>query len=161
PGGILGGPGVADNGAGLAGLLGIAKALKASPAVRDCTSNLLLVANVSEEGEGNLLGMRHLCQQGPYARRTSSFIVLDGAGTDHLPTRALGSRRFEIVITGPGGHSWSDFGMANPIHTLARAISIFADTPLPNGGRSSINVGTIEGGASINSIPGQAKAKVD
>ncbi len=161
PGGILGGPGVADNGAGLAALLAIAKALKASPAVRDCTHNLLLVANVGEEGEGNLFGMRHLCQQGPYARRTSAFIVLDGAGTDHITTQALGSRRFEIVITGPGGHSWSDFGMVNPIHALARAVSIFADTPLPNGGRSSINVGTIEGGAGINSIPGQAKAKVD
>jgi len=161
PAGVLGGPGVADNGAGLAALLAIAKALKASPAVRDCTHNLLLVANVGEEGEGNLLGMRHLCQQGPYARRICAFVVLDGAGTDHITTQALGSRRFEIVVTGPGGHSWSDFGMVNPIHALARGVSIFSDTPLPNGGRSSINVGTIEGGASFNSIPGQAKAKVD
>src|SRR5713226_7591977 len=99
PAGILGGPGVSDNGAGLTALLAIAKALKASPAIRDCTHNLLLVANVGEEGEGNLFGMRHLCQQGPYARRICAFVVLDGAGTDHITTQALGSRRFEIVIT--------------------------------------------------------------
>ena len=161
PNGVLAGPGVADNGAGLAALLAIAKALKASSALRDCTHNLLFVANVGEEGEGNLCGMRYLCQQGPYARRICAFIVLDGAATDHITTQALGSRRFEILISGPGGHSWSDFGMVNPIHVLARAIAMFSDTALPNGARSSINVGTIEGGSSVNSIPAQARAKVD
>lgn len=161
PGGIIAGPGVADNGAGLAALLAIAKALKAGPPLPECTHNLLLAANVGEEGEGNLYGMRHLCTQSPFARRICAFLVLDGAATDHITTQALGSRRFEIVINGPGGHSWSDFGTVNPIHALARAIAIFSDTPLPAGSRSSINVGTIDGGASINSIPTQARAKVD
>ena len=160
-GGLLAGPGVSDNGAGLAALLAIAKALKSTAPLSGCTHNLLLVANVAEEGEGNLYGMRFLCQQSSYARRLCAFVVLDGAGSDHITTQALGSRRFEIVITGPGGHSWSDFGVVNPVHALARAIAFFSDTPLPAGFRSSINVGTIEGGASVNSIPGQARAKVD
>ena len=161
PGGILAGPGVADNGAGLTALLAVAKALKSNGPLRESTHNLLLVANVGEEGEGNLCGMRYLCQQSSYARRICAYLVLDGAATDHITTQALGSRRFEILITGPGGHSWSDYGVVNPVHALARAIAIFTDTPLPAGSRSSINVGTIEGGSSVNSIPSQARAKVD
>jgi tripeptide aminopeptidase len=161
PGGVIAGPGVADNGAGLAALLAVAQALKLAPALPDCIHNLLLVANTGEEGEGNLYGMRFLCRQSPYARRISAFLVLDGASTDHITVQALGSRRFEVLITGPGGHSWSDFGAANPVHALARAVSLFADVPLPAGGRSAINVGILEGGTSVNSIPSQARAKVD
>jgi tripeptide aminopeptidase len=161
PGGVLAGPGISDNGAGLAALLAIAKALKLNGGLSGCTSNLLLVANVGEEGEGNLYGMRYLCTQSPYSRRVSAFLVLDGAGTDHITTQALGSRRFEVAISGPGGHSWSDFGIVNPVHALARAIAQFCDTPLPGGFRSSINVGTIDGGVTVNSIPTQARAKVD
>ena len=103
PNGVLAGPGVADNGAGLAALIAVARALQASPPLADCTHNLLLVANTGEEGEGNLLGMRHLCRQSSYARRISAFLVLDGAATDHITTQALGSRRFELTVTGPGG----------------------------------------------------------
>ncbi len=161
PGGVIAGPGVADNGAGLAALLAVAQALKLAPVLPDCTHNLLLVANTGEEGEGNLYGMRFLCRQSPYARRISAFLVLDGASTDHITVQALGSRRFEVLVTGPGGHSWSDFGAANPVHALARAVSLFADVPLPAGGRSAINVGILEGGTSVNSIPSQARAKVD
>ena len=161
PNGTLAGPGVADNGAGLAALVGIGKALKTSRPLHECTHNLLLAATVGEEGEGNLCGMRYLCRQSGYARRISAFLVLDGAATDHITTQALGSRRFEVVLSGPGGHSWSDFGMANPVHALARAMSLFSDTPLLAGLRSSLNVGVIEGGASVNAIPAQARAKID
>jgi tripeptide aminopeptidase len=161
PGGIFNGPGVADNGAGLAALVALAQALKAAPAFADCTRNLLLAANVGEEGEGNLYGMRYLCRQSSYARRISAFLVLDGAATDHITTQALGSRRFEVMVSGPGGHSWSDFGTPNPVHALARAVAQFSEVPLPPGARSSINVGVLEGGSSVNSIPAQARAKVD
>ncbi len=159
--GWLAGPGVSDNGAGLAALLAVARALKTAPALRGCSHNLLLAATVGEEGEGNLSGMRHLCRQSSYARRLSAFLVLDGAGIDHITTQALGSRRFEILLTGPGGHSWSDFGAPNPVHALARAVARFADIELPAGVRCSINVGVIEGGSSINAIPSHARAKVD
>lgn len=162
--GDLRGPGVSDNGAGLAALLAVAKAIKSTADSADIWNRLLLVANVGEEGEGNLSGIRHLCRQPELIQRIRAFLVLDGAATDHITTQALGSRRFEIVFSGSGGHSWSDFGMANPVHALSRAIAHFVDQrpidPRSNP-KVSVNVGIIEGGASINAIPSSARAKVD
>jgi tripeptide aminopeptidase len=155
------GPGVSDNGAGLAALLAIARVWKACSRLPEFPAGLLLAANVGEEGEGNLLGMRHLCRQATGARRIESFIVVDGANTDHITTRALGSRRFEVTFSGPGGHSWSDFGVVNPLHALCRAVTLFSETRLDSSPRSAINVGLIEGGASINAIAQTARAKVD
>ncbi|HVW83549.1 MAG TPA: M20/M25/M40 family metallo-hydrolase, partial [Bryobacteraceae bacterium] len=162
------GPGVSDNGAGLAALLAIAKAIKSLPpsydAVNGLWNRLLLVANVGEEGEGNLCGMRHLCRQTELVRHLSAFLVLDGAATDHITCQALGSRRFEVVFSGPGGHSWSDFGIGNPVHALSRAISSFVDhRPLDprSSPKVAINIGVIEGGSSVNAIPASARAKVD
>ncbi len=162
--GDMRGPGVSDNGAGLSALLAFAKAIKSAPGGADAWRRLLLVANVGEEGEGDLSGMRHLCRQPEWIGRICAFLVADGAGTDHITTHALGSRRFEILFSGSGGHSWSDFGVANPVHALNRAMAQFVDqrpvdprsTP-----RVSVNVGVIEGGASINAIPASARAKVD
>jgi tripeptide aminopeptidase len=73
----------------------------------------------------------------------------------------LGSRRFEVTFTGPGGHSWSDYGLANPLHALCRAVSLFAETRMDGGPKSAINVGLIEGGSSVNAIAQGARAKVD
>ena len=154
------GPGVSDNGAGLAALLAMARVLKQNPPALPL-SHLLLVANVGEEGEGNLNGMRHLCLHSPLAGQFSAFVVLDGAATDHVTSQALGCRRFEVTFSGPGGHSWSDAGTANPVHALCRAMAAFAETPLEDQLRSSVNVGLIEGGTSINSIAASARAKVD
>src|SRR5450432_4545013 len=153
PDGRFRGPGVSDNGAGLAALLAVARAWKSSSGLPESAAGLLLVANVGEEGEGNLLGMRHLCKQSPLARKIQAFLVVDGANIDHITTRALGSRRFEVTFTGPGGHSWSDFGVGNPVHALCRAVAFFSETRLDggkdggkdNGAKSSVNVGLIEG----------------
>jgi acetylornithine deacetylase/succinyl-diaminopimelate desuccinylase-like protein len=161
PDGTFRGPGVSDNGAGLAALIAIAAAVRGCIASPDLP--LLLVANVGEEGEGNLSGMRYLCRQSPLASRIRSFLVLDGPNTDHITSQALASRRFDVNITGPGGHSWSDYGIGNPVHALSRAITLFADKG-QNGSsspRSSFNFGVVEGGSSINSIPSSARAKVD
>jgi acetylornithine deacetylase/succinyl-diaminopimelate desuccinylase-like protein len=157
------GPGVSDNGAGLAALLAVARVWKTCPKIPDLRAGLMLVANVGEEGEGNLVGMRHLCKQSPLARKIESFVIVDGANTDHITTRALGSRRFEVTFTGPGGHSWSDYGIANPVHALSRAIAFFTEHRFPGNGspRSSYNFGILEGGSSINSIPTLARTKVD
>lgn len=163
PDGTMLGPGVSDNGAGLAALLAIARAMKASPRV-DTPNSVLFVANVGEEGEGNLSGMRYLCRQSSLASKIRGFIVLDGPTTDHITCQALASRRFEITFSGPGGHSWSDFGIGNPVHALSRAIALFTDDPssrLTTAPRASYNFGTIEGGSSINSIPTEARSKVD
>jgi acetylornithine deacetylase/succinyl-diaminopimelate desuccinylase-like protein len=153
------GPGVSDNGAGLAALLAVARVWKSTAIANGSLSRgLMLVANVGEEGEGNLLGIRHLCKQ---ARKIAAFVIVDGANTDHITTRALGSRRFEVTFSGPGGHSWSDFGVGNPVHALCRAVALFAETRLDGGPKSSVNVGLIEGGSGVNAIAQSARAKVD
>ena len=159
----MNGPGVSDNGAGLAALLAIARALRTYPEVEDLCPSLLFVANVGEEGEGNLSGMRYLCRQGPSAPKIGAFLVLDGPTTDHITWQALASRRFDVTFTGAGGHSWSDYGIGNPVHALSRAITLFTETRLNGSGspRSSYNFGVLEGGQSINSIPTHARTKVD
>jgi acetylornithine deacetylase/succinyl-diaminopimelate desuccinylase-like protein len=157
PDGKLFGPGVSDNGAGLSALLAIAAAWKAT---RPLDDSPLLIANVGEEGEGNLSGMRYLCRASATSR-IKTFLVLDGPGTDRITSQALASRRFDVTITGPGGHSWSDYGVGNPVHALARAVTLFNDRAPNTGPRSSFNFGLIEGGSSINSIPSEARAKVD
>ena len=161
PDGTMEGPGVTDNGSGLAALVALARVFQDGPPVADPVQNLLLVANVAEEGEGNLHGMKYLCRHSPFAPRIAAYLVLDGASTGHITAEALGSRRFEIIIEGHGGHSWNDFGTANPVHALGRTIAVLADTDLPATPRTTLSVGVIEGGSSVNSIAPVARAKVD
>lgn len=162
PGGRFRGPGVSDNGAGLAGLLAFASLWKSEPPL---PVSPILIANVGEEGEGNLSGMRFLCRQSPLAGKIRTYLVLDGPGTDHITCRALASRRFEVTITGPGGHSWSDHGTVNPVHALSRAIHFFTEGQFEDGfpisPRVSFNFGILDGGISVNSIPTSARAKLD
>ena len=158
------GPGSCDNGAGLAALLGILAALRYAEIQPPLT--LLFVANVGEEGEGNLRGMRHLFQRSPYCGHIGALLALEGSGTAAAVTRALGSQRFRITITGPGGHSWSDAGAPNPIVLLSRAIAALADLPglEPRAGddpRTTLSPGCISGGTSINSIPTSATVQLD
>jgi acetylornithine deacetylase/succinyl-diaminopimelate desuccinylase-like protein len=161
PDGKFHGPGVSDNGAGLSALLAMAKGVQVCGP--QMFRRVVFVANVGEEGEGNLSGMRYLCRQSPLSSRISALLVLDGPASDHITCQALASRRFDINITGPGGHSWSDYGIGNPVHALSRAIAFFTDTPLNGSGRprSSFNFGIVQGGLSINSIAGSARAKLD
>jgi tripeptide aminopeptidase len=150
-------PGISDNGTGLAALVAVAGAVysaKIKP-----RETILFAANVGEEGEGNLRGMRALVDA--YHSKLRAVIVLDGSGIDHVTTRALASRRVEVVITGPGGHSWSDFGLVNPINALVRGSVRFINTKVPMSPRTTFNLGQIEGGTSVNSIPYEARLKVD
>jgi tripeptide aminopeptidase len=153
----LSAPGISDNGTGLAALVSIARAIQESKIKPRRT--ILFVADVGEEGEGNLRGMRALVEA--YRARLKAAVVLDGSGTDHVTTKALASRRLEVLITGPGGHSWSDFGMPNPINALVRGSIRFINTKVPANPRTTFNLGQIEGGTSVNSIPYDAKLKVD
>ena len=150
-------PGISDNGAGLAALVAIARAVQEAHIKPQRT--ILFAANVGEEGEGNLRGMRALVDAN--RGRLKAVIVLDGAGTDYVTTKALASRRLEVVISGPGGHSWSDFGMPNPINALVRSAVRFLNTKVPTNPRTTFNLGQIEGGTSVNSIPHEARLKVD
>ena len=150
-------PGISDNGSGVAALLALARALQFAQVKPERT--ILFVSDVGEEGEGNLRGMRAIVDN--YRERLKAVVVLDGSGTDHVTTKALASRRLEALITGPGGHSWSDFGMPNPINALARSSVRFINTKVPASPRTTFNIGQIEGGTSVNSIPHEARLKVD
>ena len=150
-------PGISDNGAGLAALLALARAVHSAHLKPQRT--ILFVADVGEEGEGNLRGMRALVET--YRAGLKAVVVLDGSGTDHVTTKALASRRLEALITGPGGHSWSDFGMPNPINALVRGSVRFINTKVPATPRTTFNIGEIEGGTSVNSVPHEARLKVD
>ncbi len=153
----LNAPGIADNGAGLAALVGLARALSESR-IRT-TKTIVLAADVGEEGEGNLRGIRTLVEN--YGARLAAVIAIDGASMEHITTQGIASQRVEVEISGPGGHSWSDFGSPNPITALARAIVKFSSIPVTENPRSSYNFGVIEGGTSVNSIPSSASVKVD
>jgi acetylornithine deacetylase/succinyl-diaminopimelate desuccinylase-like protein len=152
-------PGACDNSAGVAGMLAIAKALVVAKV--ELAGALIFMGNVGEEGEGDLRGVRHLYRQQALAGRIAAHIVLDGAGTDSAVTQALGSRRYRITISGPGGHSFTDAGTPNPIAALTRALAALTQTQLPQEPRTTLNLGTISGGTSVNSIAESAQATVD
>ncbi|WP_158944174.1 M20/M25/M40 family metallo-hydrolase [Granulicella sp. S190] len=152
-------PGICDNAAGLTALLAIASALRYANITPPIP--ILFAANVGEEGEGDLRGMRHLFERGPYRSRIAAALILEGGGTSAAVTRALGSLRFRITITGPGGHSWTDAGTPNPILVLSQALTQVAALNLPTDPLTTLNVGHISGGTSINSIPESATALLD
>jgi len=153
------GPGVSDNGAGVASMLAIAALLRAVR-VRHALP-FVFIGNVGEEGEGDLRGMRHIFSTPRWKDSIAYSLVLDGAGADTIVAEALGSRRFEVIVRGPGGHSWSDFGAPNPIVILAKAIDTFTATVVPTVPKTTFNIGVIRGGTSVNSIPESASMKVD
>jgi tripeptide aminopeptidase len=156
----LSAPGACDNGAGVAAMLAIAAAMQHAGLETEC--EVLFVGNVGEEGEGDLRGMRHFYRDASEAREhIAGHIVLDGAGHESAVTHALGSQRYLVTITGPGGHSWTDAGRPNPIILLSRAIQRFSTVTLPDLPRTTMNVGTIEGGTAINAIPERAAARID
>lgn len=153
------GPGISDNGAGVVAMLAIGAALREANIQTE--SPILFVANVGEEGEGDLRGMRSLFNDPRWKDAIGYAVILDGGGADSIVTEGLGSRRFLVTVSGPGGHSWSDFGTPNPIVVLARAIDIFGKTPVPASPKATFNIGVISGGTSVNSIPESASIKVD
>ncbi|MBO0910592.1 MAG: M20/M25/M40 family metallo-hydrolase [Acidobacteria bacterium] len=153
------GPGISDNAAGVAALLALAAAIENFSLRHD--RSFLFIGNVGEEGEGDLRGMRHIFTQSAWKDRIDSSLVIDGAGTDTIVAEALGSRRFEVIVRGPGGHSWSDFGAPNPIVALGRSIHLFSQTRVPSSPKSTFNIGVIRGGTSVNSIPESAAMRVD
>lgn len=153
-------PGISDDGCGLVALIAIVQALRTANIQTE--GSILFVGTVGEEGEGNLRGVRHLLTRGSWSsQKIDAFLSFDGPGIDRITNRALGSRRYRVEFTGPGGHSWGDFGLPNPVHALGRAISRLAAYPVPRDPRTTFNVGSIEGGTSVNAIPARAAMEVD
>ena len=150
-------PGIGDDCRGLAVVLAVARAIQLAKVATK--GDLVLVANVGEEGAGNLRGIRHLFDTKPMGP-IEAFISVDGIGLG-LISRAVGSNRYRVIFKGPGGHSFGDFGMPNPVHAMGRAIATIADLRVPTSPRTTFNVGVIDGGTSVNSIAGTATMQVD
>jgi acetylornithine deacetylase/succinyl-diaminopimelate desuccinylase-like protein len=155
----LAAPGACDNGAGVVAMLAIAAAMRHAQIRPAC--DLIFIGNVGEEGEGDLRGMRHLYEQAPWRERVAAHVVLDGAGHEVAVTHALGSKRYLVTITGPGGHSWTDAARPNPVVVLSRAVARLGDLALSTKPRTTLNVGTMEGGTAVNAIPERATARFD
>lgn len=155
----LAAPGACDNAAGVIGMLALAEALVRAEVKLPVP--ILILANVGEEGEGDLRGVRHFYDQRELSGRVAAHVVLDGAGADSAVSQALGSRRFQVSIKGPGGHSFTDSGTPNPIVALGMAIAALARTPVPERPTTTLNVGTVQGGTSVNSVPESAMASID
>jgi tripeptide aminopeptidase len=151
------GPGIGDNGRGLAALVALAGVID-GVALRPRVP-VVFVGTTGEEGSGDLRGAKHLFANGLGAARAA--VILDGAGDDRIVHRALGSRRFRIEFRGPGGHSWSSYGAPNAVHAAARCAATLAAIALPDTPRTTLSVGRMGGGMSVNAIPADAWLEVD
>jgi di/tripeptidase len=137
--------------------------IRAMNEARLTTANdLLFVANVGEEGLGDLRGTKFLLTKGRYKDRIKQFIAVDGSGPgDDITTGAVGSRRYRVTFSGPGGHSYAAFGLVNPAFAMADAIQRVAAIKVPESPRTTFNVGVVGGGTSINTIPNSVWMEVD
>jgi acetylornithine deacetylase/succinyl-diaminopimelate desuccinylase-like protein len=157
--GVIRAPGIADDARGLTALLALARTLNEH--LPTTPGPFLLAATVGEEGTGNLRGVRHLFRGGGPCAKASGFISLDGVGLDRVITRGVGSARLRIQLRGPGGHSWTDWGLPNPIHLLGKVIAGMEELPLPAEPRTTATAARWGGGRSINAIPQEAWAELD
>ncbi len=158
-GDLLRGPGISDDARGLAALLAVARALGAGSVTT--VRPIRFVATVGEEGSGDLRGVKHLFTHDGAAHGAAGFISLDGAGLERIVVRALGSRRYRVTVRGPGGHSWVDWGTANPIHALTRLAATLTERRLPTHPQTTLTIARIGGGKSINAIPQEAWLEID
>jgi acetylornithine deacetylase/succinyl-diaminopimelate desuccinylase-like protein len=156
-GAILRGPGISDNCRGLAVLIAIARALTAGDVQTE--GSITLAATVGEEGLGDLRGVRTLLGE-TLKGRVDAFVAIDGTG-ESITNTAVGSRRYRVTFRGSGGHSYNNFGRANPAHALGRAIARISDLRVPSRPKTTFNVGRIGGGTSVNAIPVESWMEID
>lgn len=152
-------PGIGDDTVSLSIMLGLIRALE--KAKIETKGDILFVGDVGEEGPGNLKGVRHLFTKGEFAGKITHFISLEpGIGGD-VVNQGIGSKRYKVSFHGPGGHSYGDFGIVNPAYAMADAITRFSNYPGPMVENTVFNVGIIEGGTSVNSIPHTVSMTID
>jgi acetylornithine deacetylase/succinyl-diaminopimelate desuccinylase-like protein len=153
---LIFGPGLADNSLGVAGLIVLAQILKDFDL--EMQDDIWFVANVGEEGLGDLRGMRAVVDR---FGSEASYIVLEGGSFGHIFHEAIGVRRFEIVVKTDGGHSWGDYGCKNAIHELSKIIAELTKIELPREPKTTLNVGLIKGGLTVNTIAAEAECQLD
>ena len=152
-------PGVGDDSRGLALMLEVIRTLDA--AKFETKSDILFVGNVGEEGEGDLRGVKYLLTKGKYKDRVKQFISIDGGEPGPITNGGTGSKRFRVIFTGPGGHSYGAFGLVNPAYAMGNAIHKFSRLTVPLQPKTTFNVGVVNGGTSVNSIPFEVSMDVD
>jgi tripeptide aminopeptidase len=153
------GPGLADDSGGLASLLTIAEAM--NQAELKTHQTILFVANVGEEGLGDLNGMRYLFKESQYRGRLREFISMDGTDPARITTGGTGVKRYLVTLRGPGGHSYNNFGRPSPIHAAGRVMDKLADMEVPESPKTTFNVGRVSGGTSVNAIAEECSFEVD
>ncbi len=157
-GNVLTGPGIGDDCRGLAAMLGVIRAM--NQAHIETRGSVTFVADVGEEGLGDLRGMKELFGT-TMKGQINEFISIEPGGETNLTNGGVGSYRYRVTYTGPGGHSYGAFGNANPIHALGRTVAKIADMQVPVKPKTTFNVGRIGGGTSVNSIPFEAWFEFD
>jgi acetylornithine deacetylase/succinyl-diaminopimelate desuccinylase-like protein len=153
------GPGIADDSRGLAALLNMVEGM--NDARISTKHTILFVANVGEEGLGDLNGVRYLFQESPFRAKLKAFISIDGVDPGRIVTGGTGVKRYRVSLRGPGGHSYGNFGRPSPIHAAARAIDRITDMEVPLRPKTTFNVGKIEGGTAVNAIAEECSFEVD
>jgi tripeptide aminopeptidase len=154
---VIKGPGISDDCRGLAVLLGVVRALNEGNI--QTPGSITFVGTVGEEGLGDLRGVKHLFNE-ELKGRIDRFVSVDGAGLG-ITHIGVGSLRYRVTFKGPGGHSYADFGIANPLHALGRAMGSIADLRVPAQPKTTFNVGRVGGGTSVNAIASDAWMEVD
>jgi tripeptide aminopeptidase len=153
------GPGLSDNSRGLAALLNVVEALKESNIRTRRT--ILFVANVGEEGLGDLNGVKYLFNESVFRSRLKEFIAIDGTNPANITTGGTGSKRYSVTLHGPGGHSYNNFGRPSAIHAASRIIDRISDWDVPEFPKTTFTVGGISGGTSVNAIAEDCSFEVD
>ncbi len=151
------GPGIGDNSVGLAGLMGLLWGIKENGI--GLASDIWLVANVGEEGLGDLRGIKYVVDR--FADQAKAYIILEGMALGQVYHRGLGVERYQINVSTPGGHSWVDFGKPSAVHELARIVTKLVEIPVDEQPRTTMNVGVISGGTTVNTIASEAYVELD
>jgi acetylornithine deacetylase/succinyl-diaminopimelate desuccinylase-like protein len=151
------GPGLGDNSLGVAALFGLAWLIRERKLEPD--GDLWLVADVGEEGLGDLRGMRAVVER--YGPSVLGYLILEGLALGHIYHRAIGVRRYRVIARTAGGHSWSDYGQPSAVHELARLITQLTALHPPLQPRTTINVGVIGGGTTVNTLAAEAWFELD
>jgi acetylornithine deacetylase/succinyl-diaminopimelate desuccinylase-like protein len=147
-GGLVYGPGIADNSTGVAGIITLAQTLRDFAFV--LSADIWFVANVGEEGLGDLRGMRAVVAR---FGGEATYLIVEGGLFGQISHRGIGVKRFKVTAETPGGHSWGNFGARNAIHELARIVVGIDRLAVPKTPKTTYNVGVIEGGTSVIPSP--------
>jgi tripeptide aminopeptidase len=152
-------PGVGDDSHSLAVLLAYIRAMDAAGV--KTRSDILFVGTVGEEGLGDLRGVRYFFSKGKYKDQAKIFFSMDGTNPARIVNGAVGSKRYRVTFSGPGGHSYGAFGLVNPAFAMGEAMSLFSRIQVPARPKTTFSVGVVGGGTSVNSIPDSMWMDVD